>query len=186
MNKLKNQVSAGLAIIFKGKLLLAHATGRKRNKGYGIPKGGLDKGESPLEAAIRETREEIGIKVSKELIDTTENTFVVTSRKYRYNKTVYWYIVEIESLDQIGLKDEIVPRNQLQLEEIDWAGFLSYEKAKKITMHSQIPLINALVNKGLLEKKTNLKYIKLFEEHTKFYELRNGPKGDMGEAGKTL
>jgi len=164
MKKVKNQVSSGLAIVFEHKVLLAHTTGRKWNAGYGIPKGGLDKGESPLAAAIRETEEEVGIKVSKDLINKTEYTFVVTSRKYSYNKTVYWYIVEIDSLDQIGLKTERVPKNQLQMEEINWAGFLSYNDARKMIMHSQIPVIDTLLNNGLLENN-QLDHLITFENY---------------------
>ncbi len=79
-NKLKQKLSAGLAIIWDGKVLLGHTTGRKLNTGWGIPKGGIDKGESKINAAIRETYEELGVKVPMDLIDKNEHTFVVTSR----------------------------------------------------------------------------------------------------------
>ena len=62
-SKLEQRFSAGLAIIWDGKILLAHTTGRKSNTGWGIPKGGVDKGESKINAAIRETYEELGVKV---------------------------------------------------------------------------------------------------------------------------
>ena len=42
--KLEQRFSAGLAIIWDGKILLAHTTGRKSNTGWGITKGGIDKG----------------------------------------------------------------------------------------------------------------------------------------------
>ena len=100
---LETRYSAGLVIIFDGKILLGQSSGRKPNTGYGISKGGIEKGESNLKAAIRETKEEFGIKVPKGLIDKQEYTFTLTSRKYKYNKVIYYYIVEIDDLSQIGL-----------------------------------------------------------------------------------
>jgi len=142
--------SAGLAIVWQGQVLLGHTTGRNFKTGYGIPKGGIDPGESEIQAAIRETFEEIGIKVPEGLIDRNTNTFAVTSRKYKYNKVVTYFIVEIDSLDQIGLKKPKVPKSQLQIDEVNDARFLDHSAAYAVTMKSQIDLLNTLVNKGLL------------------------------------
>lgn len=143
--------SAGLAIIYKGMILLGHTTGRGWWGSYGIPKGGIEDGEDKLSAAIRETYEEVGIKVPLSLIDTTEYTFTLTSREHKFNKIVSYYIVKIDDLSQIGLKDIKVPKSQLQVEEIDWAGFLPYKEAIKRVMKSQVNLITNLMGKGLLE-----------------------------------
>jgi len=159
---MKTKKSAGLAIIYDNKILLAHTTSRGWYGSYGIPKGGIDDGESKLDAAIRETKEEVGINVPLNLIDTTEHTFTVTSRKYKYNKVVYYYVVIIDDLSQIGLKDLRVPKKQLQIEEVDWAGFLDYKEAMKRTMKSQLPLINNLVSKGLLENNSHISKFKDF------------------------
>lgn len=148
---MKTKKSAGLAIIYDNKILLAHTTNRGWYSSYGIPKGGIDDGESKLDAAIRETYEEVGIKVPKSLIDKTEYTFAVTSRKYKYNKIVYYYLVKIDSLSQLGLKDLKIPKSQLQVEEVDWAGFLDYSEAMKRVMKSQLSVVNNLVGLGLLE-----------------------------------
>ena len=94
MNKIKkvkeNKYSSGLAIIFNGKILLGHCTGRKINTGFGIPKGEIDKNESKIEAAIRETKEEFGLLVPENLINTKEYEFKVKTSSY--NKTVYYYV----------------------------------------------------------------------------------------------
>jgi|TARA_B110000908_G_C10186998_1_gene418479 8-oxo-dGTP pyrophosphatase MutT (NUDIX family) len=147
---LETRYSAGLAIIFNGKLLVGHSTGRKKNTGYGISKGGIDEGESKLEAAIRETREEFGIKVPRNLIQKQEYTFIVTSRKYKYNKVVYYYIVEIDKLSQIGLKSEEVPKKQLQLKEVDFARFMERNEALTHVMQSQLPVLQTLTTLGLI------------------------------------
>tara|TARA_R100000655_G_scaffold109888_1_gene166143 strand:- start:6 stop:452 length:447 start_codon:yes stop_codon:yes gene_type:complete len=147
---MKKKESAGLAIVYDGKVLLAHTTSRGWVGSYGIPKGGIEKSESKIEAAVRETQEEVGIKVPRKLIDKTEYTFVVTTRKYKYTKIVYYYIVQINDLAEIGLKDLRVPKGQLQTEEVDWAGFIDYKEAMKRVMKSQISVISNLANKGLL------------------------------------
>lgn len=159
---MKTKTSAGLAIIYDNKVLLAHTTSRGWYGSYGIPKGGIEDGESKLDAAIRETEEEVGIKVPRKLIDTTEHTFTLTTRKYKYTKIVYYYIVKIDDLSQIGLKDLRIPKKQLQVEEVDWAGFIDYKEAMKRVMKSQLPVINNLVGKGLLEKKANILKFKDF------------------------
>ena len=152
--KLEQKYSAGLVIIYNGKILLGHTTGRKSNTGYGIPKGGIEEGESNLQAAIRETYEEFGIKINPRLIDKTERTFAVTSRKYNYNKVVYYYVVNINDLSQIGLKEEVIQKRKLQLEEIDDARFFTRKEAEDLIMHSQRTILTTLIGNGLLEAET--------------------------------
>ena len=164
---MKTKESAGLAIIYDNKILLGHTASRGWYGSYGIPKGGIEKGESHIQAALREVKEEIGITVPKSLIDKNEYTFTVTTRKYKYNKIVYYYIVQIDELSQIGLKDTRVPKSQLQVEEIDWAGFISLDEARKRIMKSQVSVINNLVGKGLLESK-----VLNYEQFSKGSELQ--------------
>jgi 8-oxo-dGTP pyrophosphatase MutT (NUDIX family) len=154
---METKYSAGLAIIYDNKILLGHTTGRGWYASYGIPKGGIESNESKLEAAIRETYEEVGIKVPLSMIDKTEHTFALTSNKHKFSKVVYYYIVK--DLKDIGLSDLKVPKKQLQVEEIDWAGFLDYTEAKKRVMKSQAIVIDNLLSKGLIES-TMLTYDK--------------------------
>tara|TARA_B110000971_G_scaffold214290_1_gene246172 strand:- start:10667 stop:10999 length:333 start_codon:yes stop_codon:yes gene_type:complete len=60
----------------------------------------------------------------------------------------------IDDLKQLGLKDLKVPKKQLQVEEIDWAGFFGYDEAMDKVMQSQREVIQKLLGKGLLESKT--------------------------------
>ena len=147
---LETRYSAGLAIVYNGMILLGHSAGRKFNSGYGIPKGGIEKGESNLKAAIRETKEEFGISVPMSLIDQNEYTFVVTAPKYKYNKVVYYYIVKVDDLSQIGLKGALIPKGQLQKEEIDDARFMTRAEASKVIMLSQNQVLLNLTNQGLI------------------------------------
>lgn len=151
---LETRYSAGLAIIYKGQILLGRTSGRKDKRAFGIPKGGIEKGESKLDAAIRETREELGIKVKRDLINTQERTFTVTSKRFKYNKVVYYFIVEIDDLSQIGLKGLKVPKSQLDTKEINKARFFGFQEAKEKLMISQMSMLDNLMSGGLLESKT--------------------------------
>ena len=135
--------SAGFAIIYNGKILLGHMTGKRWWGSYTIPKGHLESGESVLQAAIRETYEEIGIRVPKNLIPSNYLTCPYIKDGNHY-KDVHYYIVPIDSLDQIGLSTEIVPRAQLQTEEVDWAGFVPFKEAQKRIAPVMLPIIQNL------------------------------------------
>lgn len=150
---MKVKQSAGLAIIYKGSMLLAKTAGRDNTKSWGIPKGGIEKGESKLDAAIRETEEELGIKVPKNLIDRTEHEVFVNAKKWGYVKHIYYYIVNIDDLKQIGLKDPVVPKRQLQVEEISQARFMEYAEALESIMISQDSVVRKHLS-AVSESKT--------------------------------
>ncbi|MDB5965221.1 MAG: putative hydrolase, family [Polaromonas sp.] len=50
----------------RGELLVAHVTGQNK---WDIPKGGADPGETPVQAAARETLEETGIVLAPEQLE---------------------------------------------------------------------------------------------------------------------
>ena len=64
-------LSCGVLLLSEhDEIFLAHATGSDY---WDLPKGGADPGESPLDAAVRETREETGVRVPpRSLLDLGE------------------------------------------------------------------------------------------------------------------
>lgn len=123
--------SAGLAIIYQQKILLVHPKNARWSNSYSIPKGHVESEESALEAAIRETQEEVGISVRYSLIKMPAlECFYIKQKTGKPWKKISYFLVHIDSLSDIGLSDEIVPKSQLQEEEVDWAGFVSFEEAK--------------------------------------------------------
>jgi 8-oxo-dGTP pyrophosphatase MutT (NUDIX family) len=58
LSQLANPKGVGIVVLQNGKVLL----GKRKDSGeWGLAGGGIDPGEEPLEAAIRELREEFGI-----------------------------------------------------------------------------------------------------------------------------
>lgn len=140
------KISAGTIIKFNNKLLFCHPTNSSWSGTYSPAKGGVDDGETILDAAIRETKEEIGITIEKSMISNTGEPIKITylNAKKNIHKIVFLYMVEIKSLSEIGLKDEVVPKKQLQLEEVDWAGFLSKKEIKEKSFHRFLPLLEII------------------------------------------
>jgi ADP-ribose pyrophosphatase YjhB (NUDIX family) len=124
-------------------MLLCHPTNSSWNQTYTPPKGGLNENEEIVDAAIRETFEEVGILIDKKLIENLDNPIVIDylNKKETFKK-VYLFTVNIKTLSELNLQSEIIPQKQLQLSEIDWAGFLDKEQLiKKI-----FPRFNNLIN----------------------------------------
>lgn len=124
------KISAGIIIRYKNKILLCHPTNKSWFNSYTPPKGGLNPNESLKQAAIRETFEEVGIKISPDQIPDEPFLIEYTNKGKTY-KQVYLYQVEIFNLAEIYLNSETVPKEQLQIEEVDWAGFLTKEEANQ-------------------------------------------------------
>jgi ADP-ribose pyrophosphatase YjhB (NUDIX family) len=124
-NKKDIRETAGLVIIQDNKILLVHPSNSPWFGTYSIPKGGLDVKEDPLDAAIRETREETGIKIKRKHVSLKDGGIInYTDKLGRIYKRVHYFVVFPK---KPITPDMIKP----QLKEVDWAGFISKEEAKK-------------------------------------------------------
>jgi 8-oxo-dGTP pyrophosphatase MutT (NUDIX family) len=137
--------AAGIAIVLKTvaepMILLVHATNSSWQKPrLGIPKGRIEDGESIIDAAIRETYEETGIKVSPQMLEPgIETAEVWNGSKFAYN--IHYLVLRINDPSDIGLDSIRVPKSQLQIEEVDWAGFIGLGEAyEKISSSQRIIL----------------------------------------------
>lgn len=98
-----------------------------------LPKGIVDKGESPEAAALREVQEETGVEGEiVERIDRIEYWYLSKeqSERVRYHKFVYFYLLRYKSGDVADHDDEV---NEARWVEIDDAiKMLAFESEKKI------------------------------------------------------
>lgn len=121
----KLALAAGLVIIQDNKILLVHPTGSPWYNSYSIPKGHVEPGEEILDAAKRETKEEVGIKPNQLNIDTNSEQFIdYTDKKGKIYKRVYYF--KATPKEPLNKKDF-----KLQKKEVDWAGFIDKKEAQK-------------------------------------------------------
>ena len=119
------EISAGLAIIQQNRILLAHPTNAPWYGTYIIPKGKIEIHETPLEAAIRETHEEVGIHISEDDIKNKKKPYMIEYKNQLGNvyKILYYFVAEPKT-------DIIIDKNKLQKREVNWAGFLDKDEAR--------------------------------------------------------
>lgn len=118
------EISAGLVIIQQNRILLAHPTNSPWYGTYTIPKGKIEEHENPIEAAIRETHEEVGVKISFDDIKNRKKPYIIEYKNHLGNvyKILYYYISEPKN-------EIIIDKNRIQKREVDWAGFCDKDEA---------------------------------------------------------
>lgn len=81
---------------------------------WDLPKGKIDKGEKPKEAAVREVQEETGLRsvsIKVPLINTYHTYRLKSGR--RVLKKTYWYIMDAEH-------QELIPQAEEEIEKAIW------------------------------------------------------------------
>jgi predicted NUDIX family NTP pyrophosphohydrolase len=145
------KVSAGLLLyrIRNGEVqvFLVHPGGpfwtRKDQGSWSIPKGEVEKGEDPLDAARREFREETGF--------TAEGPFhPLTPRRQNSGKTVQAWAVEGDcdpaAISSVTFSMEWPPRSGRQKEfpEVDRAGWFPMDEARRRILPGQAGFLDEL------------------------------------------
>lgn len=89
---MKKAVSCGGVVIFRGKILLLYKNYRNRYEGWVLPKGTVEQGETHEETALREVREETGVKARIiDYVGKSEYSFNVSHDVVE--KEVHWYLM---------------------------------------------------------------------------------------------
>ncbi len=136
------QAAGGLVKSNKGKILLIERKGR-----WDLPKGKLDPGEKPAQAALREVKEETGIKdlvLGSKLLETFH---VYTERKVRVLKCTHWY-----TMSSAG-KDTLVPQAEEQITRVKWTGA---EKLPLRLQNTYPNILDVFQSAGLMALETHL------------------------------
>jgi len=144
--------SAGI-LLYKGihetlEFFLVHPGGpffAKKNEGWWtVPKGELLPEELPLNAAIREFKEETGYAVSSTFIELQPIT-------QKAGKKVFCWAAEgtLQAIDIVSNTFEIEwpPKSGLkkQFPEIDKAGWFNYAEAVKLINERQVAFLDELI-----------------------------------------
>ena len=146
--------SAGILLyrISKGKIevLLVHPGGpfwAKKDAGaWSIPKGEFDDGESPLDAAIRETHEELGIKVEGDFIE-------LTPIKQKSGKTIFPFAIEHQfdpsklQSNSFEMEWPLKSGQKRSFPEVDKAEWFSFDIANEKINNGQKPFLAELLKK---------------------------------------
>ncbi len=89
---MKKAVSCGGVVIFRGKILLLYKNYQNRYEGWVLPKGTVEPGESYEQTALREVREETGVKAKViKYVGKSEYTFNIPGDTVE--KEVHWYLM---------------------------------------------------------------------------------------------
>ena len=129
--------SAGILFVCGNECLLAHSTNSRRVGSWMPPKGHLENDESPEQAAIRETEEEIGWRVRgaflKDFFDV-----LYDDRSGNIYKKVRVYVVRIEDKDPDNNGPLLMKTRDLQREEVDEIRWCTAADVDQLALHRYV------------------------------------------------
>ena len=121
------RLSCGVVILNPDReLLLCHVTGQNH---WDLPKGGIDEGETPMQAALRETREECGWRLQDEALLDLGRFRYTTKKDLHLFATVQPRI----ALRQLRCESHYLDRwSGRQFPEMDGFGWFPFERAQTL------------------------------------------------------
>jgi len=141
--KNKKVVSSGIIVIYKNQILLGHSTG---NSFWDIPKGKIEKGETSIEAVVREAYEEFNFKLNKKRLKYLGF--------YNYNdyKNLELFLLEIKTKptsDLFKCNSYFVDKFGKPQPEIDEFSFFNFNIAlEKMAFSMRKTLVKIFKEKG--------------------------------------
>ncbi len=139
-------------------LLLNSGLVRNPKATWEFPKGSMEEGESPIQTARRECREETGLTE----VEVIEGYYALDGYNFRregrrIQKRVAYFLGLVA--DPSGLKSEPDGREHILDDEGRWARWLTYDEARKTLYHDGQRAVLAcahahLLGLGYLEKKS--------------------------------
>lgn len=141
-------IAAGLVLIRRTpeiQALIVHPGGpfwaRKENGAWSIPKGLIEEGESALDAARRETSEELGIALPEPPF------FELGEARFASGKRVIGFATELDfdvaclSSNEVEMEWPPKSGNRISFPEVDRAAWVSLERARVLLNAALIPFV---------------------------------------------
>jgi 8-oxo-dGTP pyrophosphatase MutT (NUDIX family) len=134
------EASGGLVLNEENEILFIY-----RRKKWDLPKGKIDIGESKKAAAIREVKEETGIKKLSLIVKicTTNHTYSCKANK-RCIKKSYWYFMK-------SPKQKLIPQVEEDIEIAKWMTPEAFHKLKPDVYTSIKEVLRKARKKGLIK-----------------------------------
>ena len=130
MNSGVDFAAGGVVLLEKKILLVKNKKGDSSEDGlpwWGYPKGHLEEGEKPVDAAVREVFEETGFEVkAKKNKPIAESRYEINRAGKKVQKTVWFYEMEV-----------IEPFKNEPDEEIEEIALIDFESALDLLTHEE-------------------------------------------------
>jgi 8-oxo-dGTP pyrophosphatase MutT (NUDIX family) len=135
------RLSCGIVVLAPTReLLLCHVTGQRH---WDLPKGGIHEGETPAEAAVRETMEETGLVFAPEaLVD-------LGRLPYTGKKDLHLFAAPSERVDPLSLCCEgtFVERgSSRRLPEMDGFGWFGLDRLHELCTARMAAVLSAAID----------------------------------------
>jgi 8-oxo-dGTP pyrophosphatase MutT (NUDIX family) len=109
----ETKIGANVVLVDNGKILLLLRSGGWKTGFWGPPGGGADKGETPKQAAVRETFEESGLRIRPD-----DLKLLIQRTKHDYGM-IYFYITDKFSGKGVALSHEHSGFSWVDMKRID-------------------------------------------------------------------
>jgi len=142
------RLSCGVVILNPDReLLLCHVTGQNH---WDLPKGGIDPGETPLQAALRETREEAGLRLDAQaLLD-------LGRLPYTNKKNLHLFALCTPRIDTKLMRCEshyLDHYSGRRMPEMDGYGWFAFERITRLCTPKMALVLGSRIDlNGLLDR----------------------------------
>lgn len=120
-----------------GRLLVIKRLGK-----WDLPKGKIDPGEGVTDAAVREVREECGLREVR-IVGELPSTWHTYARDgHQHLKRTHWFLMEASS------SETLVPQSEEDIEEVRWLTPDEVRAIERDTYPSLLPVFQAWLERG--------------------------------------